>query len=195
MSFKVGERVRFLNEVGEGRVVEIRTDGICMVEDESGFAMPYPEAELVAFPSSDQESAYKQLDPDLSQVIDRNVPKAKLKKAREDFKLKYKNPKATNVHKRGEQMEVDLHSHEVIENERGLDPAEIRDIQIAHFERMMRRAETQKISRIIFIHGVGQGVLRQAIRNNIDQYYPNASYHDANFQEYGYGATEVILRF
>ena len=187
--------MRFLNEVGEGVVVEIKAEGIIIVEDESGFEMPYPEEELMALPSSGQESAYQKIEPDLSQVIDRNVSPEKLKKARDDFKVKYKNPRATNMQRKGEMMEIDLHSHEVIENERGLLPGEIRDVQMAHFERMMRRAEQEKIGKIIFIHGIGQGVLRAAIRNNIEQFYPNAIFHDANFQEYGYGATEVIIKF
>ena len=67
------------------------------------------------------------------------------------------------------------------------------DIQLNHFERMMKIATEQRIRRVVFIHGVGQGVLRYQIRSRLDMYYPNCTVRDANPREYGYGATEVFL--
>ena len=91
-------------------------------------------------------------------------------------------------------MIVDLHIHEIVDSTTGLDNASMVDIQMTHFERMMRIAEEQKIPRVILIHGVGQGVLRSEIRSALKLYYPNCSFHDADFREYGYGATEVLIR-
>jgi hypothetical protein len=47
--------------------------------------------------------------------------------------------------------------------------------------------------KIVFIHGVGNGKLKLEIRRSLDRDYPQLKYQDASFQEYGYGATMVIL--
>ena len=57
----------------------------------------------------------------------------------------------------------------------------------------MKIAAEQRIRRVVFIHGVGQGVLRHQIRSRLDMYYPNCTVRDANPREYGSGATEVFL--
>ena len=90
-------------------------------------------------------------------------------------------------------MEVDLHFHELVEDMSGLKDRTKLDIQLNHFERMMKIAIEQRIRRVVFIHGVGQGVLRHQIRSRLDMYYPNCTVRDANPREYGYGATEVFL--
>ena len=43
---KVGDRVKFLNDVGEGVVIKVETS-IAIVEDESGFDHEYDLAELL----------------------------------------------------------------------------------------------------------------------------------------------------
>jgi DNA-nicking Smr family endonuclease len=90
-------------------------------------------------------------------------------------------------------MVIDLHIHELIDDQSGLQDRTKLDIQLNHFERMMRIAGEQRVKRVIFIHGVGQGVLRNQIRTRLDSYYPDCTVRDANPREYGAGATEVIL--
>ena len=46
--------------------------------------------------------------------------------------------------------------------------------------------------RIIFIHGVGQGILKFELEK-ILRLYNNLEFYPANFKEYGYGATEVSI--
>ena len=62
------------------------------------------------------------------------------------------------------------------------------------FERMLAIAEKKKVKKVIFIHGVGQGVLRAEIRSFIKSYYPQCEFLDGNYQKYGHGATEVRFR-
>ena len=90
-------------------------------------------------------------------------------------------------------MVIDLHIHELIEDQSGLQERTKLDVQLNHFERMMRIAGEQRVKRVIFIHGVGKGVLRNQIRTRLDSYYPDCNVRDANPREYGAGATEVIL--
>ena len=49
-----------------------------------------------------------------------------------------------------------------------------------------------KYSKIIFIHGVGKGVLKNELIKLFDS-YSNIEYYDASYMEYGYGATEIKI--
>jgi dsDNA-specific endonuclease/ATPase MutS2 len=61
-------------------------------------------------------------------------------------------------------------------------------------EREMRLAIESRAKRIVFIHGVGQGVLKQEVAKLLKSKFPKYSFQDASFKEYGYGATMVMLR-
>lgn len=194
--FRPGDRVRFLNDVGEGVVVQMTSANEVLIRDESDFEYTYPAAELILIPDPEQEAeAYQSKKPTMHEMLYRNVDEEDAKKAQRNFKAKYNDRKAEDLRYRGEVVEVDLHIHELVPTEAGLDPAAMLDIQMRHFERMMRRAERERIARIVFIHGIGQGVLRAEIRKQIEEFYPNASFSDARYEDYGYGATEVRLRF
>lgn len=196
MEFKCGDRVRFLNDAGEGTITSFPAKGIALVEDDSGFAFEHPVSELVPVGNRWQEDmAYSNVKPDIKDMLERNIDPELTKKAADEFKVLYKNRNATNAQRRGETMEVDLHIHELTDNNANMTNSEIVSFQLAHFERMLRIAEEKKIQRCIFIHGVGQGVLRAEIRKLLTSYYPNATFMDAPYAEYGFGATEVRIRF
>ena len=193
MQIKVGDRVKFLNEVGEGVVVELK-GSVVVVEDENGFDSEYPTSELLVVGCKAEEAEmYGNKLPELSEILSKEVSQERQEEIQEAFDVKYANARATNQMRRGEYMEVDLHFHELVDDNSGLKDRTKIDIQLNHFERMMKIASEQKIRKIIFIHGVGQGVLRHQIRSRLDLYYPNCTVRDANPREYGAGATEVYL--
>ena len=193
MQIKVGDRVKFLNEVGEGVVVELK-GSVVVVEDENGFDNEYPTSELLVVGCKAEEAEmYGNKLPELSEILSKEVSQERKEEIQKAFDVKYANARATNQMRRGEYMEVDLHFHELVDDNSGLKDRTKIDIQLNHFERMMKIASEQKIRKIIFIHGVGQGVLRHQIRSRLDLYYPNCTVRDANPREYGAGATEVYL--
>jgi hypothetical protein len=191
----IGSQVKFLNDVGGGIVLEIFSDGTANVEGEDGFDMKYNLQELMLVSDSitEQEEEYNNKLPDLAKIIAQDVNEERQKLIQKDFEVKYANVRATNQERRGEHMVIDLHIHELIEDQSGLQDRTKLDVQLNHFERMMRIAGEQRVRRVIFIHGVGQGVLRNQIRTRLDSYYPDCTVRDANPREYGAGATEVIL--
>jgi hypothetical protein len=91
-------------------------------------------------------------------------------------------------------IEVDLHINELVENSNGLSNHEILEIQMDKFHSEMKSAIENRVHRIVFIHGVGNGVLKQEIHKKLKSTYAKYFFQDASFQEYGYGATMVILR-
>lgn len=89
--------------------------------------------------------------------------------------------------------EVDLHIHEIVEDYSGLSEGEILKIQLNRFYDALDKAVNENIRKIVFIHGLGNGKLKHEIRKAIDTKYPDLTYQDASFKEYGFGATLVKL--
>jgi dsDNA-specific endonuclease/ATPase MutS2 len=70
--------------------------------------------------------------------------------------------------------------------------SEILRLQISYFSRCLETAINNHMAKIIFIHGVGNGVLKYEIRKYLSA-YPNVAYEDASMNKYGVGATEVKI--
>lgn len=90
--------------------------------------------------------------------------------------------------------EIDLHIGQLTGNPENLSPQEILDMQLARFHFSLDGAIRSGEKKMVFIHGLGAGKLKQRIRHSIDTDYPNCSYQDASFKEYGYGATLILIR-
>ena len=194
MELHRGERVKFLNDEGEGIVVAFPRKGWILVEDRDGFTYEHPEEELVPVGNWNKEyDKYETTQPDIIDVVERNLDPNVARKANAQFKLLYKNKEATSMRRKGESMEVDLHIHELLDKHNHLSNGEIVQVQLEHFERTLRLAEEKKIPRVVFIHGVGQGVLRAEIRKILHNYYPHCTFMDGPYNEYGFGATEVRI--
>lgn len=105
-------------------------------------------------------------------------------------------PKRQRIEKKEKNniIEVDLHAHEVLETTAGLDNADILEYQLKIFREIMDQNKKKKGQRIVFIHGKGEGVLKNALADELRKNYKTATYQDASFQEYGFGATMVVIR-
>jgi hypothetical protein len=90
--------------------------------------------------------------------------------------------------------EVDLHIEEIIDDFETLSNGEILNLQMSRFITALEGALLGKTKRIVFIHGVGNGILRYEIQKTLKSKYSNLQFHDASFAEYGFGATMVIVR-
>lgn len=91
-------------------------------------------------------------------------------------------------------LEVDLHAGELLDDLRGLSPADILNYQIDTFRSVMDQNLHNHGRRIVFIHGKGEGVLRSALMKELNHRYKGHDVADASFREYGYGATQVTIK-
>lgn len=91
-------------------------------------------------------------------------------------------------------VEIDLHINELLDDTKGLSNREILGVQMDKVESEMGSAIRAGVKRIVFIHGVGQGILKQEVSKLLKSKFKKYEFQDASFQEYGYGATMVILR-
>ena len=90
-------------------------------------------------------------------------------------------------------VEVDLHADEVLETTAGMNPKDIMDYQLKIFNETMEKYQKDHGRRIVFIHGKGDGVLRNALIKELKLKYKSCLYQDASFREYGFGATMVVI--
>lgn len=91
-------------------------------------------------------------------------------------------------------VEIDLHIHELLEDTRGLANHEMLEIQMGRFRNELETAIANGTRKIVFIHGIGNGTLKQELRKELSARYKKYYFQDASFKEYGYGATMVILK-
>lgn len=96
--------------------------------------------------------------------------------------------------RRGDVIVVDLHIAELVDSTRGLSNADMLNLQVDEFSRVMDENRKNKGQKIVFIHGKGEGVLRNAIMKELNHRYKGNDVQDASFREYGYGATQVTIR-
>ena len=90
-------------------------------------------------------------------------------------------------------MEVDLHAAALLDTTIGMDNTAILKYQIEKFNEAMTAVLHKRGSKIVFIHGKGDGVLRKALLSELKNRYSRCKWQDASFKEYGYGATMVTI--
>ncbi len=94
-----------------------------------------------------------------------------------------------------ELVEVDLHIQELVDNYSSMQPGEILEVQLARFSTALETGLKSKTTRkIVFIHGLGNGKLKNEVTKKLNKDYPKLRFQDASFKEYGFGATLVFLK-
>jgi hypothetical protein len=116
----------------------------------------------------------------------------KLKTIKE-FKSKDKISKSHKEYLKTLEKEVDLHIEELVENTAGLSNHELLSIQLERFEKELDEAIAKGMKKIVFIHGIGNGRLKQEIIS-ILKTVKEVTFHDASYKDYGFGATQVNIK-
>ena len=127
----------------------------------------------------------------LSNISAEEIRKAMLQKERPATPKKRNRPK---VKLQSDIIEVDLHIHELVDITTGLSNADMLQLQLDKFHAVIDENKNRKGQKIVFIHGKGEGVLRNEILKLLKSRYKSYYYQDASFKEYGFGATMVVIR-
>ncbi len=183
--FKIGDRVSFLDSKEIGLIEKINNERMAVIKMENGLLVPHLINNLVPYKD---ENAYnlKALNfyDEFDAKLQRNQPKStKSTKQRNNVSI------FTN-----DEMLVDLHIEDLVDSHAGLSNSQILNIQLSHFNRELNVAIRSKIKKLIVIHGLGEGILKSAIRKELMEHYCQYEFHDASYRDYGYGATEINLR-
>jgi hypothetical protein len=90
--------------------------------------------------------------------------------------------------------EIDLHIEKLREDYQFLNSNEILKTQLERFQKTLDAAIVHQLPSVVFIHGVGNGILRHEIHKVISKNPQVKTFMDARKEKFGYGATEVILK-
>jgi hypothetical protein len=186
MSPIIGNKVKFLNENLEGEVKAIYQKGTILVEASNGFEYELSINEVIVV-NNDNTHSY---------LLDKNLVKDKIKIFKPDkaisegFLGKYTT---TTKYQFEKIIEIDLHLEELVEFPMRLDDWQRLHTQMSHAKKCLNAAFNQKIRKLVFIHGVGTGVLKTELHNYLAG-FENISFKDADCREYGSGATEVFIK-
>lgn len=116
------------------------------------------------------------IDPAVKQKIDAITPSALIDK-----------------HRTGpREAEVDLHISALRTDYSTMPQNEILQYQVDYFTRMLESGITFNYNRVVFIHGIGNGVLKSAIINKLKD-FENLELRKASFARYGNGAIEIAI--
>ena len=107
-----------------------------------------------------------------------------------------RRPRIQKIEKKdkNEIIEVDLHINQLLDSTAGMSNADILEYQLKKFNEVMTENLHHKNQKIVFIHGKGDGVLKNALLKEIKTKYKRCVAQDASFQEYGFGATMIIIK-
>lgn len=176
MQFLIGKKVAVLDDVLRGVIISIDNQTIS-IKDSDDMVYQYQQKELVLI----EEDQYQ-----LSKFSDINNSLL-------NEKLEEKTPSISNFKKEKNEviLEVDLHINQLIKSTKGMDNFEMLTLQLNTAKRKIEHAISKRISKIIFIHGVGEGVLKSELHYLFGRY--PVRFYDASYKKYGLGATEVYV--
>lgn len=176
MTFKIGDNVSVLDDDFSGIIVEILEKEITIQTDD-GFQLSFPSDQLIKMGGTE-------LIMDNSVIQDHESDEPKRARTRKKSKDKKGNSPV---------FEVDLHIEKLLPSSAGMSQHDILTYQLETARKQLEFAIQKRIQRLVFIHGVGEGILKIELEYLIGR-YSNVSFQDADYQKYGLGATEVYIR-
>ena len=180
MAFKLGDYVLVLDEDLSGIVKQILGNTIS-IETDDGFLIEFQANELV---KKDKKESIKTdifSNSSVHAVVSEKEQKPRKIQVKKKAKERYEPT-----------MEIDLHINQLAKSSRGMSNHDMLTLQLETARRQLDFAITKRIQKIVFIHGVGEGVLKMELEYLFGR-YDNVKFYDANYQKYGLGATEVYI--
>ncbi|MFT3886052.1 MAG: Smr/MutS family protein [Flavobacteriales bacterium] len=184
----VGDEVLLVNEAGGGIVLELLGLRV-KVRTRDRFELEYP---LSAVVKVEPGLVYRVSDHHARLVAANDRMQERIQRDKGRGANERNGGKAVGKREDPSRMEIDLHLHELIDDERHLSDGEKLRFQLDYFERMLNTAIREKKRKLIVIHGVGEGVLREEVRKVL-QFYEGCRFDDADPRRYGYGATAIDI--
>lgn len=170
--FQVGEKIGFLHEEGRGTIIRIISKQEVIIHDDYGFDRNCNIDELIKI----QSENYNLKSTNFS-----NLNKNRLQK----------KITSSKSNKNQEIPQIDLHIENLLDTHRNMSNSEILEVQMRAFKGFFYANVRKGATRLIIIHGVGEGVLKNEIREFLRGYPSGVDFWDAPYTKFGGGATEV----
>ncbi|POY40751.1 DNA mismatch repair protein MutS [Flavobacterium alvei] len=178
--FNKGDQVSVLDEDVNGVVVSVK-DKQVTIETTDGFVMTYFVNELLKINKSSN------LMDSIERINIGDIAKEKETPKPRSFVKERKDKREIPA------PEFDLHIEKLVPNKRGMSNYDILTLQTETAKRHIEFAIKNRIPKIVFIHGVGEGILKSELDFLLGR-YDNVVFQDGNYQKYGQGATEVYFK-
>ena len=180
MDFKVGDSVLVIDEDLSGVITHIKGDSVT-IETKDGFFLDFNSVELMKNKSTHNFKIELFTHSTINEVISEKEKPVRKNKPVQRTKDRYEPT-----------MEVDLHIHHLVPTSKGMSNHDMLTLQLETAKRQLDFAIQKRIQKVVFIHGVGEGVLKIELDYLFGR-YNNVKFYDANYKKYGLGATEVYI--
>ncbi len=184
MNFRVGDTVQLLDEEGEGVILELLTNNRVIVEVHD-FPFEYSITQIIKVALDNTVIHSTEIND-----FDHLLGHESLKRNKE-VQLHIPIKVFDKVSKMGF-PEIDLHIYELVDKPQHLTRSDMIQIQTFRLEQYIQNCMDSRVNEFVVIHGVGEGVLRLEVRKVLES-HGNMKYEDADFREYGAGATHVRI--
>lgn len=169
---KIGDKVETISDSLKGTITGIIDEETVVIVDENGFDWEVSKSDLrLQEKDLRMVELYSQGNVVKDERSDRHVSKSQ-----------------------SDSLEVDLHAEALLGNTKWMEPAFIKDQQLRKVKEILNQHKRQKGFKIVFIHGIGEGILKHDIETFVRKNYPSCQIQDANYGKYGMdGATQVTI--
>jgi dsDNA-specific endonuclease/ATPase MutS2 len=176
--FNIGDKVSVLDDAMDGVITKIQLDQIT-IETTDGFMLNFHPKELIITNSTNE---FK------NSITSFNSTEVKKEKEIPKPRSFVKEKKTKEI----PPPEFDLHIEKLVKNFKAMSNYEILTLQSETAKRHLDFAIKNRIPKIVFIHGVGEGVLKSELDFMLAR-YENIDFKEGNYQKYGQGATEIFI--
>ena len=171
--FAIHDKVSVLDDAIDGVVIAVNGRQIT-IETDDGFPMNFDRDELVKIATTNYHF--------------KGIEQAKQGKETK----KRKSSKAVSNKGDVVNMVVDLHIEKLVRSKKGMSNFDILSIQLDTAKHKLEFAIRKRFHKIVFIHGVGDGVLKADLYTMLRR-YEGIRFYEASYAEYGMGATEIRI--
>ena len=172
-----GDKVSVLDDAIDGIVIDVNGSDVS-IETTDGFNLTFKSSELIKIENGN--------------AMNFSFNKSQIISEKEVAKPNYNNKEKKNK-KEIPVSEFDLHIEKLVKNHKAMNNYDILTKQLDTAKYHIEFAIKNRIPKIVFIHGVGEGVLKSDLDFLLGR-YENIIFQEANFQKYGQGATEIYFK-
>lgn len=172
MDFEINDTVSVLDDDIDGVVINV-TNTVITIETNDGFPMKFSPSQLVK--TGTETFHFKGI--------------ADAKAAKVDKKKTYTRGK---THTDEFVLVVDLHIEKLVKSKKGMSNFDILSLQLDTAKHKLDFSIQKRFPKVVLVHGVGDGVLKADICSMLRR-YDNIRFYDADYKEYGLGATEIRI--
>ena len=164
--FNIGDKISVLDDNIDGKIINIDGNTVT-IESTEGFELTFKSNEIIKIGSlSDFKNSIATFNvAEIKQIKEIPKPRSFVK----EKKIKEIPP-----------PEFDLHIEKLVKNFRGMSNHDMLTLQTEMAKRHLEFAIKNRIPKIVFIHGVGEGVLKSELEFIFGR-YDNIDFREGNY--------------